>query len=64
MRLMITWILRELEPELDFGELWIDEGRVILVGSRDLLSASENGLAEKTCLLSSAVIAEIVFSDK
>jgi len=56
--------LREWEPELDLGELWVDEGRVILAGSRDSLSGSENVLAEKTCLLSSAVIAEIFFSDK
>jgi len=63
---MISWILREWELELDFEyELWIDEGRVILVGSRGLLSTSRNVLADSTSWLSlMVVISDIVFSDK
>jgi len=63
MRLMISWILREWELELGFErELWVDGGRVILVG---LLSTSRNVLADSTSWLSfMVVILDIVFSDK
>jgi len=60
---MISWILREWELELDLEcELWIDGGRVILVG---LLSTSRNVLADSTSWLSFiVVISDIVFLDK
>jgi hypothetical protein len=41
MRLTISWILREKELVLGFEyALWVDEGRVILAGSRVLLLVS------------------------
>jgi hypothetical protein len=66
MRLMISWIFRECDPELDLErELWTDEGRAIVTDSRDPLSVSDHVLADAALVLSSSeVISEIVFSVK
>jgi hypothetical protein len=56
MRLTISWILRESEPKLDFEcELWNDEGKVILAGSRVLLLVSGRVSTEIASWLMSSV---------
>jgi len=61
---MISWILREWEHGLDFGELWVVEGSVNVAGSRGLISGSENVMADAIWSSSSAVIFKLVFSDQ
>jgi hypothetical protein len=66
MRLTISWILRECERKLDVErELWIDEGRVILAGSRvSLLESGRVSTEIASWLMSSVFISAIALSSE